>query len=136
MCLLIQVDAIHGMTGTFPFTPPDRARFSAEGTGSPLDLNRRVDAERPRSGIGRSGTVGDTPAEAGRDPNVRSGERLRRDLTPAGAVSEPSRRSSGRRGGGGGRGISGAPSGKRVVRLDPTPASAKRAAGDRAMPQW
>ncbi|AAU92013.1 hypothetical protein MCA1719 [Methylococcus capsulatus str. Bath] len=70
VCPLIQADAIHGMTGTSPFTPPDRARFSAERTGSPLDLDRRVDADRPRSGIGRGGAVGGTPAEARRDPNV------------------------------------------------------------------
>ncbi|WP_143708516.1 hypothetical protein [Methylococcus capsulatus] len=62
VCLLSQADAMHGMMGTLPFTPPDRARFSAERTESPFDLARRVDADRPRSGIGRGGAVGGTPA--------------------------------------------------------------------------
>ncbi|AAU91808.1 hypothetical protein MCA1988 [Methylococcus capsulatus str. Bath] len=49
MSLLIQADAIHGMTATFPLPPHDRSPPPAERTESPLDLDRLADADRPRS---------------------------------------------------------------------------------------
>ncbi|CAI8815759.1 protein of unknown function [Methylococcus capsulatus] len=45
-------------------------RLLVERTGSPLDPDHRLAADRPRSGIGGGRTVGGASAQARRDPNV------------------------------------------------------------------